>query len=430
MSLYPKGSPALSRFTAPAPQAIPRSPMDAPPSPAAAVGTRGADAPPPPDPGTGPLPAYRAWVAAGRLQADPAQAMAAETLQDLWRRLRGYVPQPGPATEEASGSFLGRLFRRRPADEALPSAPQGLYLVGEVGRGKSMLMDLFFASADIAPKRRIHFHQFMQGCHRRIHAWRQANPAEADPIPPLADSIIAEAALLCFDEFQVHDITDAMILGRLFEALFARGAVVVATSNTLPDDLFKGKPGRDAFLPFIAVLKAHVEVLVLDAARDYRRDRIRGLPTWHVPADGRAERALDRAFEELTGMPRGEPLRLPVLGRLIELPEAARGVARVDFETLCGRPLGPADYLALATHIHTLVLDGIPRLGPENFDKARRFITLVDTLYEHRCKLVASAEAMPDTLYERGENAAMFERTASRLVEMQSQDYLALPHLT
>jgi len=377
----------------------------------------------------GPLHAYRARVAAGGLAPDPAQAMAAELLQDLWRRLRGYEARP-EAPPDQGGSLFGRLFRRRPADETLPAAPQGLYLVGEVGRGKSMLMDLFFACAEVRRTRQIHFHQFMQDCHQRIHAWRRAHPDEADPIPPLADSIIAEAALLCFDEFQVHDIADAMILGRLFEALFARGAVVVATSNTVPDDLFKGKPGRDAFLPFIAVLKSHVDVLMLEAARDYRRERIRGLPTWHAPADGRAERALDRAFEELAGVAHGEPLRLPVLGRWLELPEAARGVARIDFDGICGRPLGPADYLALATHVHTLVLDGIPRLGPENFDKARRFITLVDALYEHRCKLVASAEAMPDQLYERGENAAMFERTASRLVEMQSQEYLALPHLT
>jgi cell division protein ZapE len=377
----------------------------------------------------GPLHAYRALIAAGSLAPDPAQARAAERLQDLWQRLRGYVPATLPPAADGGGSLLGRLFRRKPAGEVAPAGPLGLYLIGEVGRGKSMLMDLFFACAEVPKKRRIHFHQFMQQCHQRIHAWRRAHAGEADPIPPLADSIVSEAALLCFDEFQVHDITDAMILGRLFEALFTRGVVVVATSNTAPDDLFRGKPGRDAFLPFIAVLKARVEVLVLDAARDYRRERIRGLPTWHVPADGRAERALDRAFEELTGVERGEPLRLPVLGRWIELPQAARGVARADFDALCGRPLGPADYLALATQVHTLVVDGIPRLGPENFDKARRFITLVDTLYEHRCKLVASAEATPDTLYERGENAAMFERTASRLMEMQSQAYLALGHL-
>jgi cell division protein ZapE len=293
-----------------------------------------------------------------------------------------------------------------------------------------MLMDLFFACADVPRKRRIHFHQFMQECHRRLHAWKKEHPGEADPIPPLADTIAAEAALLCFDEFQVHDITDAMILGRLFEALFARGVVVVATSNTLPDDLFKGRPGRDAFLPFIALIKERLDVLVLDAARDYRRERILGLPTWHTPLGGRAERALDAAFKELTGEARGKPCRLAVLGRWLELPEVARGVARADFEALCGRNLGAADYLALATHMHTLVLDGVPRLGPENADRARRFITLVDALYEHRCKLIASAEAPPDRLYERGENAAMFERTASRLMEMQSQEYLSLSHLT
>ena len=375
----------------------------------------------------GPLPAYRARVAAGLLKPDVAQALAAETLQELWRRLRGYDPHP-EAPEEAG--FLARFFRRKPVPEAPDDTPQGLYLVGEVGRGKSMLMDLFFDCADVIRKRRIHFHQFMQDCHQSIHAWKKRNPGESDPIPPLAASIVADAALLCFDEFQVHDIADAMILGRLFEALFARGVVVVATSNTAPNDLFKGKPGRDAFLPFIGLINKRLNVLYLEAQRDYRRERIRGLPTWHSPVDGRSERALDAAFLELTGVARGEPVNLSVLGRQVALPETARGVARAEFDDLCGKPLGPADFLAVATHFHTLVLDGIPRLGPENFDRARRFITLVDALYEHRCKLVASAQATPDALYEQGENAAMFERTASRLMEMQSQDYLALPHLT
>ncbi|MBL6080497.1 AFG1 family ATPase [Belnapia sp. T18] len=375
----------------------------------------------------GPLPAYRARVAAGLLKPDTAQALAAETLQELWHRLRGYDPHPEAPPE---AGFLARFMRRKPVPEAPEGTPQGLYLVGEVGRGKSMLMDLFFECADVIRKRRIHFHQFMQDCHQTIHAWKRRNPGEADPIPPLANSISVDAALLCFDEFQVHDIADAMILGRLFEALFARGVVVVATSNTAPDDLFKGRPGRDAFLPFIALIKKRLNVLHLEAQQDYRRERIRGLPSWHSPADGRAERALDAAFLELTGEAQGAPARLTVLGRVVELPEAARGVARAEFDELCGKPLGPADYLAVATHFHTLVLDGIPRLGPENFDRARRFITLVDALYEHRCKLVASAEAPPDSLYEQGENAAMFERTASRLTEMQSQDYLALPHLT
>ncbi|HEY4252448.1 MAG TPA: cell division protein ZapE [Roseomonas sp.] len=376
----------------------------------------------------GPLPAYRARVAAGALNADPAQARATEQLQELWRRTRGYDPKPGAPPQE-EGGLLSRFFRRKPVEEAA-DAPHGIYLVGEVGRGKSMLMDLFFATADVPRKQRLHFHQFMQNCHRRIHAWRKEHGETADPIGPLADTIAADAALLCFDEFQVHDIVDAMILGRLFEALFQRGTVVVATSNTAPDDLFKGKPGRDAFLPFIALIKQHVEVFFLDAQRDYRRERIRGLPTWHAPADGRAERALDAAFGELTGVAHGEPTRLSVLGRWLEVPQAARGVARFDFDELCGKPLGPADYLAVATHFHTLVIDGVPRLGPENFDRARRFITLIDALYEHRCKIVVSAEASPDTLYERGENAAMFERTASRLNEMQSQEYLAMSHLT
>ncbi|WP_206664538.1 cell division protein ZapE [Dankookia rubra] len=374
----------------------------------------------------GPLPAYRARIAKGLLKPDPAQALAAETLQDLWRRLRGYEPQVEPPEPDG---FLARFFRRKPVPEAENSTPQGLYLVGEVGRGKSMLMDLFFACAEVPRKQRIHFHQFMQDCHQRIHRWKQAHPGEADPIPPLADAIVAEAALLCFDEFQVHDITDAMILGRLFEALFARGVVVVATSNTAPDDLFKGKPGRDAFLPFIALIKQRLVVLTLAAERDYRRERIRGLPTWHSPLGARAERALDAAFLELAGVKQGKRCTLRVLGRAVELPEEARGVVRAEFDDLCGRPLGPADYLTLASHAHTLVLDGIPRLGPENFDRARRFITLVDALYEHRCKLVASAAAPPDSLYEQGENAAMFERTASRLMEMQSQDYLSLQHL-
>jgi cell division protein ZapE len=221
-----------------------------------------------------------------------------------------------------------------------------------------------------------------------------------------------------------------MILGRLFQALFERAVVVVATSNTLPDDLFKGQPGRDAFLPFIAVLKQNLDVLVMDAGPDYRRDRLRGMPTWYVPADAPAARALDGAFGELTG---GAPLarqRLIVMGRTLVVPVAAAGVARFDFATLCATALGAGDYLALATHFHCLVLDGIPRLGRENVDAARRFIVLVDALYEHRVKLVASADAWPDQLHEPAGAAGIFARTASRLAEMQSQEYLALPHLT
>jgi cell division protein ZapE len=380
------------------------------------------------DVASGPLSAYRARVSAGLLNADDSQFLAAERLQALWAKLRGYDP-PLRSTDATEG-LLGRFFRRKAAEGADEVRPHGLYLVGEVGRGKSMLMDLFFAAADVRRKRRIHFHRFMQDAHARVHAWKRANPDGDDPIPPLADTIAAEAALLCFDEFQVNDIADAMILGRLFQALFARGVVVVATSNTAPGDLFKGQPGRDAFLPFIALLQQNLDVLVLEAGRDFRRQRLRGMATWHVPADERARRALDVAFSDLTGRapPRGEALM--VMGRTLNIPVAASGVARFDFDGLCKSSLGAGDYLAIATHFHAVVLDDVPRLSPENHDEARRFIVLIDALYDHRVKLVASADAHPDALYQRGEGAKAFERTASRLVEMQSQEYIALPHLT
>ncbi len=374
----------------------------------------------------GPLPAYREQVAAGGLAADPEQAFVAEQLQGLWVKLRGYDPAP----KSGDRGLLARFLRRRTTDEVSDVHPHGLYIVGEVGRGKSMLMDLFFASAQVTRKRRIHFHRFMQDAHKRIHAWKRENPNGTDPIPPLADTIFAEAALLCFDEFQVNDIADAMILGRLFQALFERGVVVVATSNTTPDNLFRGQPGRDAFLPFIALIKQQLDVLQLDGARDYRRARLRGMPTWHTPAGGRAERALDQAFAELTGNAQPKPETLLVTGRKVIVPAAAKGVARFEFDALCATALGAGDYLAIATHYHCVILDGIPRLSPDNYDEARRFIVLIDALYDHRVKLVASAAAMPDDLYRRGEGAKAFERTASRLEEMQSQEYLALPHLT
>ena len=377
----------------------------------------------------GPLPAYRDRVAAGDLTADSSQMLAAERLQDLWVKLRGYDPPPRPQ-EGPHTALLSRFFRRQPTEGADHVRLHGLYLVGEVGRGKSMLMDMFFAAADVTRKRRIHFHRFMQDAHARVFAWKRANPDGSDPIPPLADALAAEAALLCFDEFQVNDIADAMILGRLFQALFDRAVVVVATSNTAPADLFKGQPGRDAFLPFIALLQQNLDVLVLESGRDFRRARLHGMPTWHVPADARADRALDSVFGELTGRAKPQPERLTVSGRTLQVPQAAAGVARFDFAGLCEQPLGAGDYLALATHYHALVLDGVPRLSPENYDAARRFIVLIDALYDHRVKLVASADASPDELYQRGEGARAFERTASRLEEMQSRDYLMLPHLT
>ncbi len=362
----------------------------------------------------GPLAAYRARVAAGALSEDPAQADAVGRLQEL----RAALVEPPAAT-----GWLAWLRPRR------AEAVRGLYLVGDVGRGKSMLMDLFFSTAPVRRKRRVHFHEFMQEAHGRIHQGKQAVPPVTDPIPYLADQLAGEATLLCLDEFQVTDIADAMILGRLFEALFARGVVVVATSNVAPDDLFRGKPGRDAFLPFIAVLKRHVDVVTLGGARDWRRQRLREVPTWHVPADGRAERALDAAFAALS---LGEPARaasVTVAGRVVRLPVAAGGVVRCEFEALCGEALGAGDYLAIARRFGVMVLDGVPRLGPENYDRARRFVTLVDALYERRVQLVASAAALPDALYERGEGAAAFTRTASRLEEMQSVEYRGLAHL-
>lgn len=373
----------------------------------------------------GPLPAFRAMVAAGDLAADSSQEHAAERLQRLWERLCGYDPSPRATAN--GGGLLTRLLRRRNARQMRP--PNGLYLVGEVGRGKSMLMDLFFASAQVPRKQRVHFHQFMQNVHARFHAFRQAHPEIDDPIPPLADSIATEAALLCFDEFQVNDIADALILGRLFQALFDRKVVVVATSNTPPDDLFKDQPGRDAFLPFIALIKQKLDVLMMDAGRDFRRARLRGMRTWLVPADAMSRRALDEAFAELTGHAEPGPIILSVTGRKLVVPAAARGVARFDFASLCGAALGAGDYLAIARQFHTLILDDIPALSPANYDEARRFIVLIDALYEHRVKLVASAAAQPDQLYRRGENATMFVRTASRLDEMQSRDWLALAHL-
>ncbi len=376
--------------------------------------------------GEGPLAAYRGAVAEKRIVSDPAQAAAAERLQGLWVKLRHYDPPP----RNARRTLLGRFIRRRAVEEAPGNQVHGLYLVGEVGRGKSMLMDLFFETAQVPRRRRIHFHAFMQEAHRRIFAWKQANPGGDDPIPPLADTIAEEAILRCFDEFQINDIADAMVLGRLFEALFERGVVVVATSNTAPDDLFRGQPGRDAFLPFIGVLKQHLDVLVLESLQDYRRMREATGETWHVPPGPEARMALDRAFAALShGMPI-HPVMLEVMGRSVPVPRAAGGVARFAFADLCARNLGAGDYLAIATHFHSVVMDDIPLLTPENHNEARRFINLIDNLYDHRVKLVASAAAMPDALYPEGDGARAFERTASRLVEMRTEDYFGLSHLT
>ncbi len=368
----------------------------------------------------GPLPLYRARLAGGDILPDPAQALAVERLQDLWRRLTTYEPP----TSGNGHHFLARLWPRRSAEDMV--APNGLYLVGEVGRGKSMLMDLFFSSVPLARKRRVHFDRFMQDVHARLHA---AAALHQDPIPPLADALLTEAVLLCFDELEIGDVADALLLGRLFEALFARGVIMVATSNTFPDDLFKDRPGHDAFLPFIAVLKRHLDLLVIEGVRDWRRERLARMSIWNVPADRRARGVLDAAFAELADA-RPATRTLEVMGRRLIVRQAADGVARFSFSELCEQPLGPGDYLALAVHFPTVLLDAVPRLDAEHFDAARRFITLIDILYDHRVKLVASAAAQPDALYPEGEGAAAFRRTASRLIEMQTPEYLALPHLT
>ncbi len=345
-------------------------------------------------------------------------------LDALFEALRGRGPaKTGPASPIQK---LGRLFGR-PAK--VERRPRGLYIVGQVGRGKSMLMDLFFEQAPVARKRRIHFHRFMQDVHSTLHAMKRAHPEIVDPIPPLARSIAADALLLCFDEFQVNDIADAMILGRLFDALFACGVVVVATSNTRPEDLFQNRPGRDAFKPFIAIIRREMDTLTLDSPRDYRRGGLRGLATWHVPADARADERLDRAFQRLSGGAAPEPVTLMIMGRAFVVTRAAGPVARFDFDDLCGRALGPGDYLALGARFEALILDHIPRLGPDNFDVARRFIVLIDALYEQKVKLFASASDRPDRIYLRGEGATAFERTASRLEEMQGQAYLDMPHM-
>ena len=267
----------------------------------------------------------------------PAQSFAAERLQSLWRRLRNYVPE----RPHDDRSLWSRLRGRKPPDDIPETYPHGIYLVGEVGRGKSMLMDMFFDGAEVERKRRVHFHEFMQEVHRRLYAWRRephrlADPHSDDPIPPLADQIAADAWLLCFDEFQLNDVADATILSRLFKALFARGVVVVATSNTAPDGLFAGQPGRDAFLPFIALLKQYLDLIVMTGSRDWRRQRFKSLPTWHVPADQRAGAALDAAFVKMSNGAKPGSERLAVMGRQLIIPVAAGGVARFDFEALCG----------------------------------------------------------------------------------------------
>jgi cell division protein ZapE len=371
--------------------------------------------PPPSPPARGVAAAYRARLAAGEFLPDPAQALAVEKLQSLARALADYKPAAN------AGGWRARLGLRPTSAEP----PQGLYLFGGVGRGKSMLMDLFFAEAPVEKKRRVHFHAFMLETHERIH--RQGKRAPGDPIGPVAQAIAAETTLLCFDEFHVSDIADAMILGRLFEALFAAGVVVVATSNRAPDELYKDGLQRERFLPFIELLKRRLDVLELDSGRDYRLAKLARKPVYHWPLTGAAHEALEAAFADLTDGAAGAPVVLDVLGRRLAVSRAAAGVAWLTFDELCVRPLGAADYLALAERFRTLILEGIPAMGPDRRNEAKRFNTLIDTLYDRRRNLVASAEAPPEALYPEGDFSFEFQRTVSRLQEMQSAAYIEQP---
>jgi cell division protein ZapE len=366
---------------------------------------------------------YRAHIHEGLLERDAAQEAIARRLDRLLDELVEY-------RLARKSSPLGWLFGRRMAG----GPPRGLYIFGAVGGGKTMLMDLFFEAATARRKRRVHFHAFMADVHARIHDWRQKLKQGLvrgeDPIAPIAAALAAEAWLLCFDEFNVSDIADAMILGRLFQALFAAGVVVVATSNVAPERLYEGGLNRALFLPFIGLLAQKMDVVELASRTDFRLEKLAGAPVYHVPADAKARAALGHAFKALTGVAHGAPLALPVLGRKLVVPEAAANVARFSFAELCQRPLAAADYLVIAERFHTLLIDAIPVLSPDQRNEAKRFIILIDAAYDQHVKVIASAAAEPHGLYlgRDGREAFEFHRTASRLIEMRSRDYLALPH--
>ncbi|HAE26690.1 MULTISPECIES: cell division protein ZapE [Hyphomonas] len=359
---------------------------------------------------------YRERVEAGLLTNDPVQAEAAERLDDLAKRL----------ADPPKGGWFSK-----------PDPVRGLYLWGGVGRGKSMLMDLFFEDAAPKAKRRVHFHEFMAEIQDRLDTWRKMPEGERkrsqwrvkgagdDPIPPVAKQVAAEAQLLCFDEFQVTQIADAMILARLFDQLFSRGVTMVATSNRVPDDLYKDGINRPLFLPFIQQLKERCDIFHLASDRDYRLDRLIAAPVWYAPLGPEADASLEEVWTRLTSGAHAQHVTLTVKGRKLEVSREAAGVAWFSFEELCARPLYSRDYLTIAANFHTVILRGIPKLDSDKRNEAARFVALIDALYEAKVKLVASAAAEPETLYPEGDGAFEFERTVSRLHEMRSTDYLA-----
>ncbi|MCW5700672.1 MAG: AFG1 family ATPase [Rhodospirillales bacterium] len=379
----------------------------------------------------GPLAQYRERLAAGDIRPDREQELAAEKLESLANALLQYEPSSGPAGwKERFG-----LARRR------QEPPQGLYMYGGVGRGKSMLMDLFFRCAKVRKKRRVHFHAFMQEVqgilndHRRREAERSLGGGSRkrpkghdDVIQAVATELSAEAWLLCFDEFQVTDIADAMILGRLFQALFAAGVVVVATSNRPPRDLYKNGLQRELFLPFIDLIQKRLDVLHLDSGIDYRLESMRLMDVYLTPLGPESDSKLETYFAQLTHGAETRPEVLTVKGRELTIPKASDDIAFTGFQELCARPLGPADYLAIASRFDVLLLSGIPGLSPEKRNEAKRFVTLIDALYEHKVKFICSAERPPEDLYPAGDGAFEFERTVSRLHEMRSEDYIGSQH--
>lgn len=357
-------------------------------------------------------------LAAGELKADAAQASVVAQLAAL----EGLLAQP-----MAAPGLFGRLIGR-----AAPPAPKGLYIWGGVGRGKSMLMDLFFAASHVSPKRRAHFHEFMADVHQAVHRRRQAG--DTDPLISVAGEIASGARLLCFDEMQVKDIADAAILSRLFTAMITHGVTVVTTSNRAPADLYQNGLNRHLFLPFIELIQDRMTVITLDGPTDYRLARLAGTQTWHVPNGPEASAALSAAYFRMTDYPPEDRAHVPSAeldlggGRTLHVPKSLKGAAVFSFARLCRQPLGAADYLAIARQYHTLVIVGIPKLGPENRNEAIRFIHLIDALYEQKVKLIAAADAPPEQLYPAGDSSFEFERTVSRLIEMQSTTYLALGH--